>query len=129
MPERRDMLFIDVLLGLLVFVGVSSSVSPWLADLYSAIAWPWGVGVVAIVVAGWAAVVFWPDFELNSEIRESFKEPKAPGDGRNAQAVRDLAAKHAAHPEVAKELAERMLQEKLTRLGIRPNVPPPPAKG
>jgi len=118
--ERRAMWPIDVLLGLLVFVGVSSSVSPWFHDLYSGIAWPWGACVGAAIVIIWAVKEFGPDLELESEIRRA--------DRQNASAVATLQAKHAAHPEVAKELAARMLAEKLARMQAE-GQPPPTAKG
>ena len=118
--ERRAMWPIDALLGLLVFVGVSSSISPWFADLYSGIAWPWGVGAGVIAVAIWAVKEFGPDLELESELRAA--------DRQNAAAVAALEAKHAAHPEVAKELAARMLAEKLARMQAE-GQPPPTAKG
>ena len=121
MLERRAMWPIDVLLGLLVFVGVSSSISPWFADLYSGIAWPWGVGAGVIAVAIWAVKEFGPDLELESELRAA--------DRQNAEAVQKLAAMHAKHPEVARELAARMLEEKQQRLRATGQLPPAPTQG
>ena len=119
MSDRRAMWPIDILLGLLVFVGVSSSVSPWFHELYSAIAWPWGAGAGVIAVAIWAVKEFGPDLSLESELRAA--------DRQNAAAVAALQAKHAAHPEVAKELAARRLEEKQQRL--RAAVSRPPTQG
>ena len=112
--QRRAMRPIDILLGLMVFVGVSSSVSPWFRDLYSGIAWPWGVGAGGIVAAVWAAFKFFaPDLELESEIHQSKVQ-----NGRMVQ----LLATAATDPEAARELAARRALMEQARL---PSVLPP----
>ena len=69
MLDRRAMLPIDILLGLLVFVGISSSISPWLDALYSEIA-VWLYGGLAIVTAIWAGFKFGPDLALSRAIHK-----------------------------------------------------------
>lgn len=120
MSSSKDRLILNLILGLIVFVGVSSAVSPWFYDLYSAIA-PWVFGTAAVGGLIWAAILFGPDLALSHEARESWTQ--------NGDKARALAAKHAAHPEVAAALAERLLQEKLARQQMEQQghlpVPPP----
>ena len=122
MLERRAMWPIDILLGLLVFIGVSSSISPWFHDLYSGIAWPWGVGAGVIAVAIWAVFRFFaPDLELESEIWAADRQ-----NGRMVQ----LLATAATDPEAAKELAARRVRMEQQRLRRRAALDPPaPTQG
>lgn len=115
MHKGRDGLIINLGLGLLVFVGVSSSLSPWLDHLYSMVAlWVFGALVAWVIV--WTVRV-WLDIDLgrDKEIRESWKH--------NGKAAQELAEKHAAHPEVAQELAARMAAEREQQ---EPPLPPAP---
>ena len=121
MSDRRAMWPIHILLGLLIFVGVSSSVSPWFRDLYSGIAWPWGVGVGAVAAAVWAAFKFFAlDLELESEIHKSKVQ--------NRRMVH-LLATAATDPEAAKELAERRALMEQERLRHPQQLPPAPTQG
>lgn len=105
-PEaRRERRILNVVAGLIVFVGVSSSVSPWLEDLYGRVAF--AVLILGLVVGAVVALTKLPDRALAREVRDSWRQ--------NGERARELAEKHAAHPEVAKALAERMLAEKLQR--------------
>jgi hypothetical protein len=125
-PEARlERRVLNAIVGLLAFVGVSSSVSPWLEDLYGRVAIV--VLILGVVVGAVVALAKLPDRALAREVRQSWREPE---DGGNAKLVRELTAKHLADPEVATRLAEEMLQEKLARQQAtgQPHVPPS-AKG
>lgn len=105
MIRNKDRLVLDLILGLIVVIGVSSSVSPWLEALYGRVAiWVFGAWAVGGVIWAVASTL---DLGLRREIREA--------DRMNAAAVHWLAEKHAAHPEVAKALSARLLAEKLQR--------------
>lgn len=110
---------LTIIVGVLAFIGVSSSVSPWLDALYSEIA-IWVLGGLAVA---WAirAVVTFPDFATRREVVESWEQNKGE--------ARELAENHAAHPEVARRLAAQMLAEKQQRLNSAGHVPPPPTRG
>ena len=117
MSTSKDRLVLNTILGLIVFVGVSGSVSPWLRALYGWLA-IWVIGAGVVVLAIWGLVQL-RDGLLDREVRASWKQ--------NGVLARELATKHAAHPEVAKELAERMLAEKLRReqMQVQPPTAPP----
>lgn len=110
---------LTAIVGVLAFIGVSSSISPWLDALYSEIA-IWVLGGLAVAWAIRAAVKF-PDFATRREVLESWEQNKGE--------ARELAEKHAAHPEVARKLAAQMLAEKQQRLNAAGHVPPPLARG
>lgn len=118
MLRGMDRISINLAVALLVFVGVSASISPWLDGLYSRITiWAliigsviWGLKFLIKDVADALAL----DHEIHLAERE------------NGATVRDLAKKHAAHPEVARELAAQMLEEKRRQQeGAAPPVAPP----
>jgi hypothetical protein len=122
-PEARlERRVLNAIVGLLAFVGVSSSVSPWLEDLYGQVAVV--VLILGLVVSGIVALTKLPDWALDREVRQSWKEPE---DGGNAKLVRELTERHMADPEVTTRLAEQALQEKLARqqMAGQPHVPPP----
>jgi hypothetical protein len=114
MLSRVDRLVFDVAVAVLLFVGVSASVSEWFDALYSKIAF-WAL-IVGVPIG---ALVFWVkglDLGLTREIQNSWSQ--------NRVAVDKLNALHAAHPEVAKELSARMAEEKARRAAGQQVVPP-----
>jgi hypothetical protein len=113
--SRAERALIHLALLLLVFVGVSASISPWLDRLYGEIAvWVVGAGVVALTI--WALVQI-RDAGTAREVARSWRQ--------NGHLARQLAERHAAHPEVAKQLAARMAEERERAQQLR--VVPPPA--
>ncbi len=117
MLTGRDRIVVHLALAILVFVGVSASVSPWFDALYSEIAvWALIIGVPVGALVIWIKGL---DPGLAREIQHSWSQ--------NRLAVEALNAKHAAHPEVAKELSARMAEEKRrrTEIVVPPTVTPP----
>lgn len=121
MGSSRDRLAVNLVLAVLVSVGVSGAVSPWLDAFYGEIAFWTVIAIGPVVVI--AGLVWWFDFDrsLDREAAESWKV--------NGETVRELAAKHAAHPEVARELAARMAKEKARQEQLRSGGVQPPASG
>lgn len=115
MFSGMDRVVVNVAVAILAFVGVSGAVSPWFEGIYSGIAF-W----VLIIGLPLGALVYWIkglDLDLDREIRRAKTQ--------NAAAVATLDALHTAHPEVAEELAARMLAEKLARQQGEQGVIPP----
>ena len=118
MGSSRARLVVNLLLAVLVFVGVSASVSDWFDAFYSEIAvWALIIGIPL------GALIYWIkglDPGLETEVRISWRKERH---GGNAEAVARLNALHAEHPEVAEKLSARMAEEKHRReMGT---VPPP----
>jgi Flp pilus assembly pilin Flp len=63
---------ITIIVGVIAFIGVSSSVSPWLDAFYSAIV-IWVVGGLAVALVIYAAVKI-PDVALRREVRASWTQ-------------------------------------------------------
>jgi hypothetical protein len=115
--SQAERFLIHLALLVLVFVGVSSSISPWLDHLYGEIA-VWAIGWGVVVGAIWAVVQI-RDAGMARETARSWRQ--------NGHLARQLAERHAAHPEVAKQLAARMAEERERQLQLR--VVPPPSGG
>ena len=118
MGSNRDRLVVNLLLAVLVFVGVSSSVSDTLDAFYSVIAfWTFIIGGVFAAIG---ILTWWLDFDrsLDREAAESWKT--------NGEITKALAERHAAHPEVARDLAARMAEEKVRQEQMKLGIVPPP---
>lgn len=116
MFSGMDRAVINMAVAVLAFVGISSSISPWLDELYGEITvWTLilmlGIGGIIYVLKSFdiARVV-------DREVKASWKE--------NGEAVRRLEEQHAAHPEVARELRESMEAEKEAAGATQPSKRP-----
>lgn len=115
--SRFEAFLVYAALTILTFVGVSSSISPWLDHFYGEIA-------IWVIVAGVVAGAIWTVVQIRDagtarEVARSWRQ--------NGHLARQLAERHAAHPEVAKQLAARMAEERERAQQLR--VVPPPSGG